>query len=51
MRPAQMNFDMIGDVAEVGADGNLGAVRAKCESDRVDGIVGNTKGMDVDVTN
>ncbi len=49
--PTQVNFDMIGDVAEVGADGYLGAVRAKGESDRVGGIMGNTNGMDVDITN
>jgi hypothetical protein len=49
--PAQMHFDMVGDVTEVGANGHLSSVRAKGESDRVDGIVGNTKGMDVDVAN
>src|SRR3977135_846600 len=46
--PAQMNFDVIGEVAEIGADGHLGAVRAKRESDGIDGIVRNTKGVDVD---
>src|SRR5207245_2669575 len=42
-------FDMIGEVAEVGANGDLGAVGAKGECHWVGGIVWNTKSMDVDV--
>ncbi|SRR6266566_3852877 len=49
--PAQMNFDMIREIAEIGANRYLGAVRAKRKRDGVDSIVRNAEGMDVDVAN
>jgi hypothetical protein len=47
---AEVDFDKLRHVAEVGADGNLGAVGAKSETDGIDGIVRDGKGVDVDVT-
>jgi hypothetical protein len=47
---AEVDFDKLRHVAEVGADGNLGAVGAKGETDGIDGIVRNSEGVDVDVT-
>jgi hypothetical protein len=47
---AEVDFDKLGHVAEVGADGNLGAVGTKGEPDRIDGIVRDGEGVDVDVT-
>ena len=46
---AEMDSDVIGQIAEIGADGDLGAVGAECESDRVGGIVGDGERVDVDV--
>ena len=48
---SQMDFDELGHVAEVGADGHLGAVRAECESDGVGSIVRNGEGVYVDIAN
>jgi hypothetical protein len=46
---AEVDFDKLRHVAEVGADGNLGAVGAKGETDGIDGIVRDGEGVDVDV--
>jgi hypothetical protein len=46
---AEMDSDVIGQIAEIGADCNLGAVGAEGESDRVGGVVGDGERMDVDV--
>jgi hypothetical protein len=46
---AEVDFDELGHVAEVGANGHLGAVGAKSETDGIDGIVRNGEGVDVDV--
>jgi hypothetical protein len=46
---AEVDFDKLGHVTEVGADGNLGAVSAKSETDGIDGIVRDGEGVDVDV--
>ena len=48
---AEVDFDELRHVAEVGADGNLGAVGAKRETDRIDSIVRNGEGVDVNVAN
>jgi hypothetical protein len=46
---AKMDSDVIGQIAEIGADGNLGAVGAEGESDGVGGVVGDGERVDVDV--
>jgi hypothetical protein len=46
---AEVNFDKLGHIAEVGTDGNLGAVGAKSETDGIDGIVRDSEGVDIDV--
>jgi hypothetical protein len=46
---AEMDFDEFGHVAEVGDDGELGAVGAEGEGDRVGGVMRNSEGVDVDV--
>jgi hypothetical protein len=46
---AEVDFDELGHVAEVGADGDLGAIGAKGETDGIDGIVRDGEGVDVDV--
>jgi len=47
---AEMDFDELGHVTKIGADGDLGAVGAEGEGDGVDGVVRNGEGVDVDVT-
>ncbi len=46
---AEVDFDKFRHVAEVGADGNLGAVGAKSETDGIDGVVRDGEGVDVDI--
>ncbi len=46
---AEVDFDEFRHVAEVGADGHLGAVGAKGETDGIDGIVRDSEGVDVNV--
>jgi hypothetical protein len=46
---AEVDFDELRHVAEVGADGHLGAVGTKSETDGIDGIVRDGEGVDVDV--
>ena len=46
---AQMDFDERRQVAEVGDDGQLGAVGAECECDRIGGVMRNSEGVDVDI--
>jgi hypothetical protein len=46
---AEVDFDKLRHVAEVGADGHLGAVGAKSETDGIDGIVRDGEGVDVNV--
>ena len=46
---AQMDFDELRHVAEVGDDGELGAVGAEGESDRVGSVVRNRERVDVDI--
>ena len=48
---AEMDFDELRHVAEVGDDGELGAVGAEGEGDGVGGIMRNGEGVDVDVAN
>ena len=48
---AEMDLDKLGHVAEVGADGDLGTVGAKSETDGIDGIVRDGESVDVDITN
>jgi hypothetical protein len=48
---AEVDFDELGHVAEVSADGHLGAVGAKGETDGIDGIVRDGESVDVDVAN
>jgi hypothetical protein len=51
VRAAQMHFDKLGHVTEIGNDGHLCAVRTKSESEGVGGIVGNREGVHFDVAN
>jgi hypothetical protein len=44
-----MDFDQFRHIAEIGADGDLGAVGPESETDRVGGIVGDGESMDVNV--
>jgi hypothetical protein len=46
---AEMDPDVIGQVAEIGADGDFGAVGAEGESDRVGGVVRDGERVDVDI--
>ena len=46
---AEVDFDELRHVAEVGADGHLGAVGTKGETDGIDGIVRDGEGVDIDV--
>lgn len=46
---AEVNPDMIGKVAEVGADGDFRAVGAEREANGVGGVVGDGEGVDVNV--
>lgn len=48
---AEMNFDEFGHIAEVGADGDLGTIGAKGETDGIDGVMRNGEGMNVDIAN
>ncbi len=45
----KMDADVIREVAQVGADGDFGAVGAEGEGNRVCGIVRNGKGVDVNI--
>ena len=45
----KMDAHVIGEVAEIGADGDLGAIGTECESDRVRGIVRYCKGVNINV--
>src|SRR6266852_1826409 len=47
---AQMHFHMIRHVAKIGTNSYFRAVIPKSESNRVHGIMGNTKCVDVDIT-
>ena len=47
---AQMHFDVIRHIPKIGADSNLCAVGPKSERHRVDGIMGNTKCVNIDIT-
>ena len=49
VRPAQMNFDMIWNVAEIGADGDLGAVGTEGESDGVGSVVRDGERVHLDI--
>ena len=46
---AEMDSDVVWQVAEIGADGDLGAVGAEGETDGIGGVVRDGEGMDVDV--
>src|SRR5574340_676114 len=46
---AEMDFDELWHVAEVGDDSELGAVRAESEGDRIGGVVRNGESMDVNI--
>jgi hypothetical protein len=48
---AEMDSDVIRQVAEIGADGHFGAVGAEGESDGVGSVVRDRKRMDVDIAN
>ena len=48
---AEVDSHMIGHVAEVGADGDFGAVGAKGEADRVGGVMRDSEGVDFDIAN
>ncbi len=45
----QMDFDEFGHVAEIGDERHLRAVGAKREADWIGSVVGNLKGVDVDI--
>jgi len=45
----EMDPDVIGQVAEIGADGDLGAIGAEGESDGVGGVVRDGECVDVDI--
>ena len=49
IRLAEMNFDELGHVAEVGADGDLDAVGAEGEAEGIGGIVRDGEGVDINV--
>ena len=44
-----MNFDELGHVAEIGADGDFYALGAEGQTDGIGGIVGDGEGVDVDI--
>ena len=46
---AEVDSDVIGQIAEIGADGDLGAVGAESESNGVGGVVRDGERVDVDV--
>jgi len=46
---AEMDFDQFRHIAEIGANGDLGAVGAESETDGVGGIVGNGESVDVNI--
>jgi len=46
---AKMDFDELGHVAEVGADGDLGAVGAESEAEGIGGVVRDGEGVDVNI--
>jgi hypothetical protein len=46
---AEMHFDMIRHVPKIGTDGHFSAIGPKCESHRVNSIVGNAKSMDINI--
>src|SRR5580704_347754 len=46
---AQMEFDRIRHVTEIRDQADLDAVRAKAESNRIDGVVRDSKAIDVDI--
>jgi hypothetical protein len=45
----EVDPDVIGQVAEIGADSDLGAVSTEGESDRVGGVVRDGEGVDVNI--
>ena len=47
----EVDSDVIGQVAEISADGNFGAVGTEGEADGVDSIVGDRECVDFDVAN
>jgi hypothetical protein len=49
IRAAQVHFDGIGQVPEIGRDSDLDALRADAETDRIDGIVRHREAVDVDI--
>src|SRR5580658_2644353 len=48
---AQVNFDELGHVAEVGDERHLRAVRAKREADGIGSVMRNLKRVDIDIAN
>ena len=48
---AEMDFDELGHVAKIGADGNLGAISAEGEAEGIGGIVRDSEGVDDDIAN
>ena len=44
-----MELDGVGQVAQVGDDADLDALRAKAEADRIDGVVRNGEAVDFDI--
>ena len=46
---AEMDFDEFGHVAEIGADGDFGAVGAESEADGVGSVVRDGEGVDVNI--
>lgn len=44
-----MDFDELGEIAEVGDDGHFYAVGAESEADGIGGIVGDGEGVNVDI--
>lgn len=46
---AEVDFDKLGHIAEVRADGHFGAVGTKGETDGIDGVVRDGESVDVDV--
>src|ERR1700687_5326828 len=46
-----MDFDKFRHVAEIGNQRHLGAFTTKSEADRVDGIMRNREGMNLDIAN
>jgi len=47
---AKMDFDEFGHVAKIGADGDFGAVGAEGETNGIGGIMRDSEGVDVNVT-